>query len=81
MQLIGHISQIILELFLHLNNGKTERSQKCWEGRVESKFFNCTDEEARNPEKLYFKTNDLSNKTCKTEARELKAAVKNSVHS
>lgn len=31
----------------------------------------------RDPEKLYFETNDLTNKTYKIESRELKTAVKN----
>lgn len=31
----------------------------------------------RDPEKLYFETNDLTNKIYKIESRELKTAVKN----
>lgn len=36
-----------------------------------------TYEETRDPEKLCFRTNDLMRKTCETDARELKTAVKN----
>lgn len=64
-------------LLLHLNNGKSQIIEVfSLKGVLHPNSLRFTDEETGDPEKLCFRTNDLTNKTCKTDARELKTAVK-----
>lgn len=72
--------QFLKLLLLHLNNGKSQILEifSC-EGELNPNSLHFTDEETRHPEKLRFRKNNLTNKTCNTDARASKTAVKNIV--